>query len=89
MPRFAGDFQGTCTACGEHVEFALGIRTDREPTAVHFGPGGLQSVELRDLELTLLVEDDMHVKFDFICPLCSAWSAGRTRCRGIPEPGEM
>lgn len=89
MPRFTGDYQGTCAACDEHVEFALGIRTDREPTAMHFGPGGPQPVELREFELTLLVEDDMHVKFEFVCPLCGEWSAGRTRCRGIPEPGEM
>ena len=42
MSRFAGDFQGPCTACGEYVEFALGIRTDGPTVAMHFGPGGPQ-----------------------------------------------
>lgn len=54
---------------------------------MHFGPGGPQPVEIRDFELSLLVEDDLHVKFEFVCPLCTEWSAGRTRCRGLPEPG--
>jgi len=89
MPRFTGEYQGNCAVCGEHVEFAVGIRTDREPTAMFFGPGGPQAVALRELQLTLLVEDDLHVQFEFVCPLCNGWSAGRTRCRGVPEPGDF
>lgn len=81
MARYAGDFQGKCAACDEYVEFAMGISPGNDPIAMHFGPGGPQPVELAGVELELMVEDEVTVRFKFVCPLCGQKSAGRTTCR--------
>ncbi len=88
MPRFAGDFQGPCTACDEYVELALGVRTDGPAIAMHFAPGGPQPVELDGFELVLMLDDALDVRFRFACPLCGGWSDGRVTCRAVPEPGD-
>jgi len=88
MSRYAGDFQGPCTACGEYVEFALGIRTDGPPAAMHFGPGGPQPIELGDVKLVLMVDDKLDVKFDFKCPLCGESSAGRMTSNAVRRVGD-
>jgi len=80
MQRFTGEFQGECKSCGEHVEFALGIQTGRDPVAMHFGPGGPTPVELREVDLVLMVDEALDVKFRFACPLCGGESRGRTTC---------
>ena len=87
MARYAGDFQGTCTACDEYVELAIGVRTDRPPLAMHFAPGGPMEVLLRDVELATMIDDDLDVRFLFECPLCGGWSSGRATCRPVAEPG--
>jgi hypothetical protein len=83
MSRYAGDFQGKCTACDEYVEFALGVSTGNDPVAMHFGPGGPTPVAIELLELGLMVEDEIDVRFRFMCPLCGRTSAGRARCREV------
>ncbi|MCK6455362.1 MAG: hypothetical protein L6Q92_02350 [Phycisphaerae bacterium] len=90
MARFSGDFQGPCGVCGEYVEFAVGVRTDGDPVALQFGPGGPQPIVLKDVEPELLVEDERRTRFRFQCPLCGEWSAGRATCRDVasgPEAG--
>ncbi|MEE8170182.1 MAG: hypothetical protein V3T70_06510 [Phycisphaerae bacterium] len=86
MPRFAGDFQGTCAACGEYVELAIGIQTDREPVAMHFGPDGPRSVAIRAVDLVSLVDEAANVNFSFDCPICGASSPGRVTCHARPTP---
>jgi len=68
------------------VEFALGIDTQREPVAMHFGPGGPVAVDMRRLELALMVESKLDVKLQFQCPICEQWSAGRLTCEAAPTP---
>ncbi len=86
MSRFSGDFQGTCPNCDEYVEFAVGIQTDREPVAMHFGPGGPQPVELRDVQLALMVEDRADVNIRYACPICGSFADGSVTCRALPNP---
>ena len=81
MHRYAGDFAGTCQVCEEYVEFALGVSPGNDPIAMHFGPGGPMPVEVDQLELGLMVEDTIDVRFRFVCPLCGGRSAGRATCR--------
>ncbi len=84
MERFTGDYQGTCGACDEPVEFAIGVQTDRDPVAMHFGPGGPVAITLYDFKLITMIGDDLDVAFGFDCPLCGARSGGRTVCRTAP-----
>lgn len=86
MPRYTGEFSGPCPACDEHIEFALGIRTDGPPAAMHFGPGGPTPVAVRDVQLMLMVDDRLDVAFRFDCPLCGAGGAGRATCSAVPSP---
>ncbi len=87
MSRYAGDFQGTCKRCEEYVEFALGVSPGNDPVAMHFGPGGPTPVDVDQLELGLMVEDEIDVRFQYVCPLCGKASAGRATCKLIgPRP---
>lgn len=83
MQRFTGDYTGTCPHCDEYIEFAVGIQTDREPMAMHFGPGGPQPVELKDVQLLLMVEDRAELTLRFACPMCGESADGRVTCRAI------
>jgi hypothetical protein len=85
MARYSGEFQGSCAVCGEYVEFALGIDTQREPVAMHFGPGGPVAVDLRGLQLESMVDSRLAVKLEYQCPICGQWSGGRLSCG--PAPG--
>jgi hypothetical protein len=87
MSRFTGDFSGECEACGEYVEFAIGVQTGREPVAMHFGPRGAENITLSEFELLLMVDEELDVKFRFVCPLCGGESAGRAACKGAAMPG--
>lgn len=86
MARFTGDFRGTCKACGEYVEFALGIRPGTDPIAMHFGPQGPSPIEVRDLTLDLMTDAELLVRVAFVCPLCEQRTDGRVTCRAAP-PG--
>jgi len=81
VARFAGDYSGSCGACGEHVEFAVGIRPGTDPVALHFGPSGPAPIEIADLELKTMIDDALDVRLSFICPLCGQRSPGRITCR--------
>lgn len=87
MSRFTGDFNGDCEACGEYVEFAIGVQTGREPVAMHFGPRGAEQITLSEFELVLMVEEDIDVRFRFLCPLCGGESGGKASCREATMPG--
>lgn len=83
MQRFTGDYCGDCDACGEYVEFALGVQTGREPVAMHFGPRGPEPILLRDVNLVTMMDDELDVKFGFDCPLCGGASKGRATCKSV------
>ncbi len=85
MERFTCDYQGPCDSYAEAVEFAIGVQSDRDPVAAHFGPGGPVPVELRDVRLVTMIGDDLDVAFIFACPLCGEASKGRTTCRQAPS----
>jgi hypothetical protein len=89
MARFSGDFRGVCAACGEYVEFAVGIDSgppERAPIAVHFGPQGPVPIELREVNLVLMLDHNLDVKTQFCCPLCGQWAAGRLTCAQVGAP---
>lgn len=89
VSRFAGDFQGSCKNCDEYIEFAVGVRPGTDPVAMHFGPGGPTPVELRDVELSQMIDDALDLRLHFLCPLCKKWSAGRMTCKqasAMPPP---
>jgi hypothetical protein len=86
LARYTGDYQGRCTACDEYVEFAVGIRPGTDPLAMCFGPGGPQPVEIEDLNLEIMIDDAMDVRFRYTCPICGRWSSARVTCRIVPGP---
>lgn len=86
MQRFTGDYQGPCDFCDQPIEFALGFQIDREPVAMHFGPGGPTPVRIHDIRLVLMVDDQMDVEFRFDCPLCGGESTGRAVCARVLGP---
>jgi hypothetical protein len=89
MARYSGDYSGTCGRCGEPVEFAVGLDTQRNFfQAMHFGPGGPTGVEVFDWSPRLVTETQVVLGVTFACPVCGAREGATIEGRAVPGPQE-
>lgn len=89
MVRYSGEVVRDCDGCGDPVAFAVGIDTEKEfLNALHFGPGGPQTVSISDWSAKLVTEAQVVLSVSFACPLCGAEQIAPVTCRRISTPGK-